>query len=89
MKNWPDRRGEAVATGSAGRSLKKETRGPVATPAGRVLLPTHREVMTAAFGLPLLGNCPPWGLPRLPCVELRVCIPRRRELEPQYSTDID
>ena len=30
-----------------------EIRGPVATPAGHVLLPTHREVMAAAFGLPL------------------------------------
>ena len=42
------------------------TRGPVATPAGHVLLPTHREVMTAAFGLPLLGNCPPLGIAPAP-----------------------
>ena len=41
--------------------------GPVATPAGHILLPTHREVMTAAFGLPLWVIAPE-GLPRLPCV---------------------
>ena len=48
------------ATGS------KEIRGPVATPAGHVLLPTHREVMAAAFGLPLLGSLPPEGIAPAP-----------------------
>jgi hypothetical protein len=81
-------RGGLLQADDASMWRREETRGPVATPAGHILLPTHREVMTAAFGLPLWVIAPE-GLPRLPCVKLRVCIPRRREFEPKYYTDID
>jgi len=40
-------------------------------------LPTHREVMTASQRISAFGFRVP--SPRLPCVELRVCVPRRRE----------
>ena len=37
---------------------KETTRGPVATPAGHILLPTHREVMAAAYRMSALGIAP-------------------------------
>ena len=40
------------------RLNRRCTRGPVATPAGHVLLPTHREVVAAAYGCPLVGMPP-------------------------------
>ena len=72
----------------AGRSSGcASSRGPGATPADHVWLPTHREVMVAANRISALG-VPPLkvGPPRLPCVELRVCIPRRRECHPHYTS---
>jgi hypothetical protein len=46
-------------------------------------LPTHREVVAAAFGLPLW--CPSLTKPPAPVrTVLRVCIPRRRDYESIY-----
>ena len=47
--------------------LKRRNRGPVATPAGHFLLPTHREVVAAAFRISALAP-PNSRSPRLPCV---------------------
>jgi hypothetical protein len=49
------------------RSPVDDYRGPGATPAGHVSLPTHREVVAAAYRISALG-APHLEAPRLPCV---------------------
>ena len=74
------RRGTKCATMTHTATSSANSRGPGATPAGHVLLPTHREVLAAAIRISAYGRAPAQrGPPRLPCVELRVCVPRRRE----------